>query len=330
LTGLAILDFQRPGQGGTEVALLAPPLITIGRMFVQVSPAVRSVISIVNPNDQEASVEFYFTDLEGNSENFVTVAIPAHGHFSRFVIDDPLFLEEPSEGTLSFTSTLPIAVSGFRTIVNESQEFLISATPVADVLQVNDKPVAIPEWADGAGWNSEVVLVNTTEHFLDGEVRFLDPSGVPTEVGLNDGSVAASVLEYMIPPRSSQRIPTSGTSLRSTFPLAAAGTAQLKTPGTNFNPISGYAVAQSSSPVTGLQLLEYRKDNLTHAQTALRPSPAVRVGRIHRTRKPILISFSPMGRGRVLHLAPSSYRRAASSPAISAIRRSPYRARPEP
>ena len=62
LTGLAILDFQRVGSGGTEVALLAPSLLVQGRMFVEVSAAVRSVISIVNPNDDEASVQFYFTD----------------------------------------------------------------------------------------------------------------------------------------------------------------------------------------------------------------------------------------------------------------------------
>src|SRR5262245_27131793 len=280
LTGLAILDFQRVGSGGTEVALLAPSLLVQGRMFVEVSSAVRSVISIVNPNEEEASVQFYFTNNLGESSKFATVAIPAHGHFSRFVLDDPLLLDDPSIGTLNFTSTLPIAVSGFRTLVNESQEFLISPTPIADVDKVNDKPVVIPEWADGAGWNSEIVLMNPTENDLNGEVRFLDPSGSPTEVGLDDGSIGASVLGYTISPRSYQTISTSGTSLRADFPFSARGTTQLKTPGTNFNQNTGYVAAESSTPVTGLQILEYRKDNVTHSTTGLFAAPPVQAGRL--------------------------------------------------
>ena len=280
LTGLAILDFKQAGRGGTEVALLAPPLTMMGRMFVEVSQTVRSVLSIVNPNDVDASVEFYFTDLEGNSDNFVTVPIAAHAHFSRFVIDDPLFLDDPSVGTLSFTSTVPIAASAFRTFVNESSEFLISQTPIADPLKVNGQPVTIPEFADGAGWNSQVVLVNTTENPMNGEVRFLDPSGAPMEVGIDDGTSGASALEYLIPPRTAQRFMTSGTSARSNFPFGARGTFQLRTPGTNFSQISGYAAAESSAPVTGLQFLEYRKDNLTHSQVGLLSSPLVRIGRL--------------------------------------------------
>jgi beta-propeller repeat-containing protein len=280
LTGLAILDFNKLGSAGTEVALMAPQLLIQGRMFVEVSSAVRSVISIVNPNDEDASVDFYFTDQLGESTKFVTVPIAAHGHFSRFVNDDPLLFDDPSIGTLNFTSTVPIAVSGFRTFVNENSEFLISSTPIADVLQVNTRPVTVPEWADGAGWNSEVVLVNTTENELGGEVRFLDPSGTPTEVGIDDGTTGASVVGYDLAPRSYQTISTSGTSLRADFPFAAKGTTQLKTPGTNFTQNTGYVTAESSAPVTGLQILEYRQNAVTHSATGLLATPPVLVGRL--------------------------------------------------
>jgi hypothetical protein len=171
-------------------------------------------------------------------------------------------------------------VSGFRTFVNENQEFLISSTPVSDVFRVNDKPVTIPQWVDGAGWNSDVVLVNTTENTLNGEVRFLDQSGNPTEVGIGDESSGASVLEYVIAPRSAQRFTTSGTSAKADFPVNARSTAALRTPGTNFNQISGYALADLSTAVSGLQLVEYRKDNVTHSQAGLLSSSPVRIGRV--------------------------------------------------
>jgi hypothetical protein len=107
-------------------------------------------------------------------------------------------------------------------------------------------------------------------------VRFLDPSGL-TEVGI-DGSTRASVLSTSCS-RSYQAISTSGF-LRADFPFSARGTTQLKTPGTNFNQISGYAAAESSAAVTGLQILEYRKDNITHSTTGLLATPPVQFGRL--------------------------------------------------
>src|SRR5207253_563710 len=55
-----------------------------------------------------------------------------------------------------------------------------------------------------------LVLVNTTENPMSGEVRFRNPDGTPLEILTDAGS--ASVFAYNVPPRGFQRLNTSGTS----------------------------------------------------------------------------------------------------------------------
>src|SRR5438874_8498918 len=93
---------KQNGASVSEVGVPAPPFLDAGRLFVNVSSSGRSVLSIANPNDDDVSVDLIYTDQAGNSSKFVTITVPAHQHFSRFVTDDPLGLEAP--GTLNFTS----------------------------------------------------------------------------------------------------------------------------------------------------------------------------------------------------------------------------------
>src|SRR5439155_8067086 len=134
-----------------------------GRMFVDTNTNVQTVISIANPNDENATVDLYFTDEAGTTANVVTVTVNAHAHFSRFVTDEPLKIPAGVIGALNYTSSLPVAASGFRGFTNEGGEFLLSNIPIADPLKVSNQPVVIPQFAEGSAWNTQVVLVNTTE-----------------------------------------------------------------------------------------------------------------------------------------------------------------------
>ena len=274
LNGLAIVDRSEGGAVVTEVGVPAPPLTEIGRMFVNTVGATQSVISIANPNGAEASVDLFFTDEAGTTANFATVKIAPGAHFSRFVTDDPLFVPGEVIGALNYTSSLPVAVSGFRTFSNEGGEFLISNLPIADPLNVTNQPAVIPQLSEGAGWNTKVVLVNTTEEPMNGEVRFLDQSGGPVEVGI--GEAFASVVEYDIPARSAREIETTGSTTRSEFPFSARGGFTFRTPGSGIQQLHGYAAVENSgtgASLNGLQIIEYRPGNVTASQAAMLPAP---------------------------------------------------------
>ena len=278
LAGLAIVNRMQNGATVSEVNVPAPPFLDVGRLFVDVSTSGRSVLSIANPNDSDATVDFVYTDDMGNSSKFATVTVAAHQHFSRFVTDDPLKIDAP--GTLNFVSSLPVAATAFFTITNESSELLLSNTPIVHPVHysadVGDRPVTIAQLADGAGWHTDVVLVNTTEDQMSGEARFFDQGsgsrpGSPIELGIGDGSTAASVVGYDIPPRSFQKITTAGTASVSEVPLTLNPGASSSTPGGGATQISGWASADTATPETrlnGLEILQYRQNGITQSEAA--------------------------------------------------------------
>src|SRR5205823_4263465 len=179
---------------------------------------------------------------------YATTTVKAHEHFSRFVTDDPLNIFAP--GTLNFSASLPVAATAFNTANNESGELLLANTPVVDPIahsiQVADKTITVPELADGAGWRSDVVLVNTSEDQMNGEVRFFSQGsasepGAAMEVGIGDGTTTASVLEFDIPPRAFQKITTAGSATTSEAPFTISRGGSIRTPGGGPVQLSGWA-----------------------------------------------------------------------------------------
>src|SRR5262249_3968803 len=148
---------------------------------------------------------------------------PAYNHFSRFVTDDPVNIATGVSGALTFTSSIPVAATAFRTMNNERGDFIISSTPIADPNKpLTDQPLIIPDFADGAGWNSGVVLVNTSEEEMSGEVQFLSQGTAlepVTGVPVVTADTTSTVFGYDIPPRGFQRIQTTGAGARSEIPF---------------------------------------------------------------------------------------------------------------
>jgi Beta-propeller repeat len=283
LTGLAIISRKQSGATVSEVGIPAPPLVDNGRLFVDVSSTGRSVLTIANPSDQDADVHFFYTDGTGNTNQFATTTVKAHEHFSRFVTDDPLNIRAP--GTLNFTSSIPVVTTAFFTITNESNDFLLSRTPIVDpiahTVQVGNKTIAIPEIAEGGGWKSDIILVNTSEDRMNGEVRFFDQGflsmpGAPMEVPIGDSST--SVVEFDIPMRSFQKISTAGSSTISAVPFGLNRGTSFSTPGAGSAQVSGWAAADSNDAnvrLNGLELLQFRQLGITQNQAGIL-APALR------------------------------------------------------
>src|SRR6185295_2104441 len=77
LTGLAIIDRKQNGASVSQVGIPAPAFMTQGRLFVDVTDRGRSVLSIANPNDSDATVNFFFTDSTGATTQFATTTVTA-------------------------------------------------------------------------------------------------------------------------------------------------------------------------------------------------------------------------------------------------------------
>jgi hypothetical protein len=113
-------------------------------------------------------------------------------------------------GTFTFTSSVPVAVIALRGLTNGRGEFLITTLPLIDLnAPASTVALVLPHFADGGGWTTQIVLANPTDSVLTGTVQFLDPSGGPATVHVNDQ--IDNSFAYSIPPRSSQKLQTGGT-----------------------------------------------------------------------------------------------------------------------
>jgi Beta-propeller repeat len=279
LTGLALIDRVSGGTLVGEVGIPSTAFVTTGRLFVDVTAVGRSVLSIANPSDSDATVNFFYTDSTGATNQFMTTTVKAHQHFSKFITDDPLNIFAP--GTLNFTSDVPVVPTAFFTTSNEANDLLISHTPIVDPIAhtaaVGSQPITIPELAEGAGWRSDVVLVNTGEDRMNGEVRFFSQGsggqpGAPMEVGTQPDNTPASAVEFDIPGRSFQKISTSGVATTSQVPFALNQATSVSTTGGGAFQVTGFASADSTDPnarLTGLQIFEFKQLGVTQSQTGV-------------------------------------------------------------
>jgi len=92
----------------------------------------------------------------------------------RFLHESPFSGPIPIHGGFSFTSSLPVAALALRTYANERAETLVTTLPVVESAAVSQDVVTIPHFADGGGWTTRVVLLNTTDSEQSGRWSFSD------------------------------------------------------------------------------------------------------------------------------------------------------------
>ena len=220
-SGIAIFQFRdSDGVLISEAGIPATKAIREGRIFAEVNGPVNTGLAIANPNGALATIRFYFTDTSGTRSADGSFELGAHQQTAKF-LDQAPFNGGPSVlGTFTFESSMPVAVVALRGFTNEAGEFLMTTLPVAPLVgapspfsRTPTDTVYFPHFADGNGWETQVILVNPTDRTITGTVAFLGQgSGAvaasPVVLALDDGSTGSD-FDYSIPPRSVQKFTTS-------------------------------------------------------------------------------------------------------------------------
>ena len=212
-SGIAIFGFSQGGVLISEAGVPASPLVQGGRIYAEVEGALNTGIAIANPNAEEASISLFFTDSEGTDFGTGILTLGANEHISKFLSESPFNSGSPVNGTFTFSSSIPVSVIALRGLTNERGEFLITTLPVAPLTAAGEDTIYLPHFADGAGWTTQVVLVNPTDATITGTVQFLGEgsettSAEPVTLTLDDSQIG-SEFTYAIPARSSRRLRTS-------------------------------------------------------------------------------------------------------------------------
>src|SRR5204862_1488113 len=87
-SGLAIFGLRQNNVLVTEAAVPASPAIQSGRIYAEIEGSVNTGVAIANPNNQPATVSFFFTDQNGNFGSGSTI-IPANGQLAKFLDQSP-------------------------------------------------------------------------------------------------------------------------------------------------------------------------------------------------------------------------------------------------
>ena len=205
LSGMAIFGYRENNVLVSEAAVPASPLISSGRLYAEVSSFVNTGVAMANPNGQPVTVNFHFTDTTGADFGQGSTIIPANGQIAKFLNQAPFNGGSALMGTFTFTASQPISVIALRGLTNERSEFLITTLPVADLsITPGSDAFVFPHYADGGGWTTKLLLVNTTDTPMSGTILFCGQGGCPAAVQ----PVVSNA--YTLPPRSSFQFQTTG------------------------------------------------------------------------------------------------------------------------
>jgi hypothetical protein len=102
-------------------------------------------------------------------------------------------------GALDIGSDQPLSVLALRGTYNQRRQFIITTTPVADLAQLpQNSPVYFPQFADGGGYTTSLILMNTSTADETGTFQIMDNNGAALAVNQAGGS-SGSFFSYSIP-----------------------------------------------------------------------------------------------------------------------------------
>jgi sugar lactone lactonase YvrE len=208
-SGVAIYSYRPGSYLVSETGVPATSALSSGRIYAEINGPVNTGLAIVNPNNQTATINFFYTDTGGNDLGSGTTTLAANSQIAKFLdeVSFKTFTGATFQGTFSFTSDVPIAAVAIRSLVNERGDFLMSTLPVIDpTVAANTGTLVVPHFADSGGWTTQILLVNPTSTAMTGNVEFRDEGGGVVNVPITGHSTGA----YTVAPRSSQKLVTTG------------------------------------------------------------------------------------------------------------------------
>jgi hypothetical protein len=225
----AVYSFSQNGTVVSEAGIPASPPTPSARIFIDYRTGVasgsgtldvRTGLAIANPNPTSADLTFTLRDTSGQTLATGHGTLPPRAHRARFI--DELNIIAPDfnlpagfstntlYGSLEINSTQSISVLALRLTTNQRGDTILTSTPVADLSRPQTAlPVYFPQLADGGGFRTSVVLLNTSTTTETGTIALFTDTGAPLVVQPTAGP-GGSIFPYSIPASGSFVFQTDG------------------------------------------------------------------------------------------------------------------------
>jgi hypothetical protein len=225
----AIFSYAPNGIVASEVGVPVSPPTKSARLFIEYRKGVASGsgtidvntgIAAVNMGTATANIGLVLRDLAGSNPPIAsgTLQLAAKAHIARFINEFGTGLELPSGfassagfATLEVTSDQPLSIMALRMTLNQRNEALFTSTPVADLSEsLSTASLDFPQIADGGGYQTTLVLMNTSDSVEAGLISLRDNNGAPMKVRLTGDPTSTSQPSYRIPAKGAVRLETDG------------------------------------------------------------------------------------------------------------------------
>ena len=230
----AVFRYRKNNVTITEAGVPASPPTNEAKIFIDYREGVDAVpaheevgqvdintgIVVVNTGTSTASITYTLRDIAGNYITSGTGTLQAGHHYARFINQfsevasgftlPGNFATATQFGTLEIASGQPLSIVALRMTTNQRDDILFTTTPVADLTDtVSYDPVYFPQFADGGGYTSSLILLNTSGGTETGTLQILDNDGLPLVVN-QVGGTSDSSFAYSIPPNGAYLLRTDG------------------------------------------------------------------------------------------------------------------------
>ncbi|MBZ5555276.1 MAG: S53 family peptidase [Acidobacteriia bacterium] len=161
--GAGLFGFAQDGIIVTESGIPAATLTTHARIFVDRSVGHDTGLAVANPSGNP--IQLKLNAFERNGVSWVgkgSLELRPAGHQSRFVGELLAGgLPDNFTGIVDISSGTPFAALTLRTLNNSRGEFLLTTFPVGDALQSPPSSLIFPQIVDGAGYQTQFILLNS-------------------------------------------------------------------------------------------------------------------------------------------------------------------------
>ncbi len=215
--GTAVFTYRQDGVVVSEAGVPMSPPTSTAQFFVDnrtnlTTGSGNGTINIltgfaaVNLNAVEANLTLRLRDGNGAAVAQGVIRLAPGAHMAKF-LDQlapdfvlPAGFINNGLGSLEITSAQPVSVLALRLTTNQRGDLLITSTPIADLAKTPTKEaLSFPQIADGGGYQTTLILMNTSNGQESGVVRFYGNNGSPLAVRMTGGGAADTHFSYSIP-----------------------------------------------------------------------------------------------------------------------------------
>jgi sugar lactone lactonase YvrE len=232
--GTAVFSFEEGGVTVSEAGVPASPPTVSARVFIDYRSSVNALparddagivdintgIAAVNLGTATANVTYTLRNASGSTIALGHGTIAAGRHIGCFInqLKDVVpdfnlpenFQTAIQFGILDITSDLPLSVMALRGTINQRQQFIYTTTPVAVLTQSpGSSPLYFAQFADGGGYTTSLILMNTSTATETGTLQIMDNNGASLAINQFGGSSGSS-FSYSIPANGIYRFQTDG------------------------------------------------------------------------------------------------------------------------